>query len=141
MPLVSLMTFRTAEDAELAAAVVRDQGVTGAIARGVTLQVPLEAVERAETVLGELSPVDTAAAQSNTSAERAIRHPELCPHCGSPDVRRTHRLLGFAMLAALLFALGVAVNQLIFSFYLTLAACIFFLIASPYRCGNCGHRW
>lgn len=140
MPLVALMTFRTAEDAELAAAVLRDGGVS-AVARGVTLQVPVEAVERAETILGEVSALDTAAVQSTSSAEHAIRHPEQCPHCGSPDVRRTHRLLAFATIAALLFAVGVAVDQLIFTFYLTLAACIFFLIASPYRCGNCGHRW
>lgn len=139
MPLVTVTTFRNAHDAELARAVLEDEGLKAVIADG-SLQVAVEDVDRAEGILNRIAGLDVAE-RTTASAELAIRHPEQCPHCGSPDVRRTRRLLGFSICAALLFALGVAVDQLVMAFYLALAVCIFFLVASPYRCGDCGHRW
>ena len=103
-------------------------------------KIDVAAVRRYYSGKAEVSGFDVAE-QTTASAERAIRHPEQCPHCGSPDVRRTRRLLGFAISAALLIAVGVAVDQLVMIFYLVLAVCIFFLVASPYRCADCGHRW
>jgi predicted RNA-binding Zn-ribbon protein involved in translation (DUF1610 family) len=153
MPLVTLTTFRNSHDANLAKAVLEDEGVHAFVGdenvtsiapymspMGVKLQVAAADVERAEGILNRIAGLDVAE-QATASAERAIRHPEQCPHCGSPDVRQTRRLLGFLISAALLFAVGVAVDQLIMSFYLALAVCIFFLVASPYRCADCGHRW
>lgn len=153
MPLVTLTTFRNAQDANLAKAVLEDEGVPAFVAgenvasiapyispMGVKLQVAAGDVDRAEGILNRIAGLDVAE-RTTVSAERAIRHPELCPHCGSPDVRSTRRLLGFLISAALLFAVGVAVDQLVMMFYLTLAVCIFFLVASPYRCADCGHRW
>ena len=58
-----------------------------------------------------------------------------------PTFAARRRLLGFLVCAALLFALGVAVDQLVMMFYLAMAVCIFFLVSSPFRCANCGHRW
>lgn len=153
MPLVTLTTFRTAQDAHLAKAVLEDEGVPAFLGdenvtsiapyvspMGVKLQVAAKDVDRAEGILNRISGLDVAE-QATASAQHAIRHPEQCPHCGSPDVRRTRRLLGFSISAALLFAVGVAVDQLVMTFYLALAVCIFFLVASPYRCADCGHRW
>jgi hypothetical protein len=153
MPLVTLTTFRTAQDAHLAKAVLEDEGVPAflgdenvasiapyVVANGVRLQVAADDFDRAEGILNRIAGMDVAE-KSTESAERAIRHPEQCPRCGSPDVRRTRRLLGFSIAAALLFAVGVAVDQLVMTFYLAMAICIFFLVASPFRCANCGHRW
>lgn len=139
MSLVTVSTFRNAHDAVLARAVLEDEGLKAFVMDG-DLKVAAADVDRAEMILNRIAGLDVAEG-ATASAERAIRHPEQCPHCGSPDVRRTRRLLGFTICAALLFALGVAVDQLVMTFYLALAICIFFLIASPYRCANCGHRW
>jgi predicted RNA-binding Zn-ribbon protein involved in translation (DUF1610 family) len=139
MPLETVTTFRSAHDAQLAKAVLEDEGLTAVVTDG-DLQVAAEDVDRAEGILNRIAGLDVAE-RTTASAEHAIRHPEQCPHCGSPDVRRTRRLLGFLISAALLFAVGVAVDQLVMTFYLALAICIFFLIASPYRCADCGHRW
>jgi predicted RNA-binding Zn-ribbon protein involved in translation (DUF1610 family) len=139
MPLVTVTTFRNVHDAVLARAVLEDEGLKAFVMDG-DLKVAAADVDRAEMILNRVAGLDVAEG-ATASAERAIRHPEQCPHCGSPDVRRTRRLLGFTICAALLFALGVAVDQLVMTFYLALAICIFFLIASPYRCANCGHRW
>jgi predicted RNA-binding Zn-ribbon protein involved in translation (DUF1610 family) len=139
MPLITVATFRSSEDAELARAVLQDEGLK-AVAAGGTLQVAAEDADKADAILNRIAGLDVAE-RTTTTAEYAIRHPEQCPHCGSPDVRMTRRLLGFLISAALLFAVGVAVDQLVMAFYLALAVCIFFLIASPYRCADCGHRW
>lgn len=139
MPLVTVTTFRNAHDAVLARAVLEDEGLKAFVTDG-DLKVAAADVDRAEGILNRIAGLDVAE-RSSASAERAIRHPEQCPHCGSPDIRRTRRLLGFAISAALLFAVGVAVDQLVMTFYLALAVCIFFLVASPYRCADCGHRW
>jgi predicted RNA-binding Zn-ribbon protein involved in translation (DUF1610 family) len=153
MPLVTLTTFRTAHDAQLAKAVLDDEGVpaflrdenVASIApymspMGVKLQVAAEDADRAESILNRIAGLDVAE-KTTASAEHAIRHPEQCPKCGSADIRRTRRLAGFLICAALLIAVGVAVEQLIMAFYLIMAVCIFFLVASPYRCADCGHRW
>jgi predicted RNA-binding Zn-ribbon protein involved in translation (DUF1610 family) len=152
MPLVTLTTFRTPQDAELAKAVLEDEGVPAFlgdenvtrmmpwISPEVKLQVAAEDADRAEQILNRIAGLDVAE-QATASAQHAIRHPEQCPKCGSPEVRRTKRLFGFLVCAALLIAVGVAVDQLIMAFYLILAVCIFFLVASPYRCADCGHRW
>jgi len=153
MPLVTLTTFRTAHDAELAKAVLTDEGVPAflgdenvtAIApymspMGVKLQVAAEDADRAEEILNRIAGLDVAE-KTTATAEHAIRFPEQCPKCGSPDVRRTRRLAGFLICAGLLIAVGVAVEQLIMAFYLIMAVCIFFLVASPFRCADCGHRW
>jgi predicted RNA-binding Zn-ribbon protein involved in translation (DUF1610 family) len=139
MPLVTVTTFSNTHDAVLARAILEDEGLKAFVTDG-DLKVAAGDVDRAEGILNRIAGLDLAE-RSTLSAERAIRHPEQCPHCGSPDIRRTRRLLGFAICAALLFALGVAVDQLVMTFYLALAICIFFLVASPYRCADCGHRW
>jgi predicted RNA-binding Zn-ribbon protein involved in translation (DUF1610 family) len=139
MPLVTVTTFRNPHDAVLARAVLEDEGLKAFVTDG-DLKVAADDVDRAEGILNRIAGLDVAE-RSTASAERAIRHPEQCPHCGSPDIRRNRRLLGFTVCAALLFALGVAVDQLVMTFYLALAVCIFFLVASPYRCADCGHRW
>jgi predicted RNA-binding Zn-ribbon protein involved in translation (DUF1610 family) len=152
MPLVTLTTFRNAQDAELAKAVLADEGVPAFlgdenvtrimpwISPAVKLQVAAEDADRAESILNRIAGLDVAE-QTTASAEHAIRHPEQCPKCGSADIRKTRRLTGFLICAALLIAVGVAVEQLIMAFYLIMAVCIFFLVASPYRCAECGHRW
>lgn len=153
MPLVTLTTFRTAHDAQLAKAVLEDEGVPAVLRdenitsiapytspMGVKLQVAGEDFDRAEDILNRIAGLDVAE-RTTTTAEHAIRHPEQCPKCGSADIRRTRRLAGFLICAALLIAIGVAVEQPIMSFYLIMAVCIFFLVASPYRCAECGHRW
>jgi len=141
MALVTLTTFRTAHDALLAKAVLEDEGVPAFLGdENVDLQVAAEDIDRADGILNRIAGLDFAERTTST-AQHAIRHPEQCPNCGSPDVRRTRRLLGFLLCAALLFAVGVAVDQLVMTFYLALAVCIFFLIASPYRYADCGHRW
>ena len=153
MTLVTLTTFRTAHDAHIAKAVLEDEGVPSFVGDenvssiapyaspgGVKLQVADADFDRAEGILNRIAEMDVAE-KSTASAERAIRNPEQCPHCGSPDIRRTRRLLGFLISAALLFAVGVAVDQLVMAFYLAMAVCIFFLVSSPFRCSNCGHRW
>ena len=139
MPLVTVTSFRNEHDAVLARAVLEDEGLKAFVTDS-DLKVAAADLDRAEGILNRIAGLDVAE-RSTASAERAIRHPEQCPHCGSPDIRRTRRLLGFAVCAALLFALGVAVDQLVMTFYLALAVCIFFLVASPYRCADCGHRW
>src|SRR5664279_1326172 len=112
MPLVTLTTFRTAHDASLAKAVLEDEGVPAflgdenvasiapyVVANGVRLQVAADDFDRTEGILNRIAGMDVAE-KSTASAERAIRHPEQCSRCGSPDIRSTRRLLGFSIAAA-----------------------------------------
>ena len=131
MSLVTLTSFRNAQDAQLAKAVLEDEGVKAFVA-GTNVQVAADDVDRAERILNRIAGLDVAE-KTTLSAQHAIRNPEQCPRCGSPDIRRTRRLLGFFISAALLFAVGVAVDQLVMMFYLAMAVCIFFLVSSPFR--------
>ncbi len=75
------------------------------------------------------------------SAEEPARPPEVCEQCGSSDVREVRKLPAFALLVVLVFALGMAVDQLLAAFLVALAGGIFFLIAPRWRCATCGYRW
>src|SRR5882724_10864441 len=103
MPLVTLTTFRNTQDAELAKAVLVDEGLE-AFVDDRNLQVAAKDADRADRILKRIAGLDDAAEKTTLTAQQAIRHPEQCPRCGSPDVRGTRRLLGFLISAALLFA-------------------------------------
>src|SRR4051812_37103785 len=85
MPLVTLTTFRTAHDAQLAKAVLDDEGVPSVIGDenitsiapymsplGVKLQVNADDAERAEAILNRIAGLDVAE-QATASAQHAIR--------------------------------------------------------------------
>jgi hypothetical protein len=69
------------------------------------------------------------------------RPPEQCQECGSSDIQSVRKLPAFLLLMLMLFAIGVAVDQLMAAFLLAIAGGIFFLIAPRWRCGSCGYRW
>lgn len=96
--------------------------------------------EDPDEALNRLYGVDHAEYVRPSDAEPA-KPPQQCEVCGSPDVQRAGKLRGYALFLALLFAIGVAVDQLMAAFLIALAGSIFFLIAPTWRCGTCGYRW
>ena len=84
--------------------------------------------------------VDHAEYVRPSDAEPA-RPPERCEECGSADVRRVHKLRGYALFLLFVFGIGAAVDQMMAAFLIALAGSIFFLIGPRWHCSSCGHRW
>lgn len=67
--------------------------------------------------------------------------PDACPNCGSVEIARKPRMLVFAIVAAILIALGIALNATEAGFFSALAAGLLLLIANNYRCSECEETW
>ena len=67
--------------------------------------------------------------------------PEQCAECGSRDVRPIHKMRLYALFLALVFGVGLAVDQTLAAFLLALAGSIFFVIGPRWRCAACGRKW
>lgn len=75
------------------------------------------------------------------SDDEPARAPERCAVCGSPDVRRVHKLRGFGLFLLLSIGIGIAIDEKIAAALAVLSGAIFFFIGSRWRCGACGERW
>ncbi len=69
------------------------------------------------------------------------RAPEQCAECGSRDVRLIRKLRLYGLFLALVFGVGLAVDQTLAAFLLALAGSIFFVIGPRWRCTACGYQW
>jgi hypothetical protein len=71
------------------------------------------------------------------------RPPEelVCRACGSEDIRRRKRAIGFAAVSVFAVAWAFAFDQAEAAFYFILAAAVFALIADRWVCDECGESW
>jgi hypothetical protein len=96
--------------------------------------------EEQDEILNRAYGVEQAEFVRPSDAEPA-RPPEQCQECGSPDVRRVHKLPSYVLFLALLVGIGLATDQMMAAFLIAIAGSIFVLIAPRWRCGSCGYRW
>ena len=96
--------------------------------------------EEEDEFLNRLYGVDHAESVRPSDAEPP-KPPANCDQCGSPDVRRVHKLPSYVLFLLIVFGLGIALDQALAAFLIALAGSIFFLIAPSWRCGSCGNRW
>jgi hypothetical protein len=153
MAFVTVMTFNHVHEAELARMALEAEGITAIVLdrftgdrffenapRGVRLQVEDGDVDAADAVLNRMSGVDVAE-EVAPSDEEPYEPPQTCPSCGAPDVARRQKLVAFLIVAAFVFAIAYTQDATMLGFYIVVASAIFFLIASRWRCRQCGHTW
>jgi predicted Zn-ribbon and HTH transcriptional regulator len=102
--------------------------------------VAAEEAEHADAVLNQIHGVAHAEYVRPSDADDAVP-PSRCERCGSPEVRRVQKLAMFGVLALLITAVFIAVDQAMWIFYSVIAAGIFTLLAARWQCRNCGYRW
>jgi hypothetical protein len=149
MELVTIETFWTGHEAELAKSALEAAGIDAVLddaqivnmtqranmAQGIKLRVRGEDVERAREVL------DTDSEPIETHVAQPVIEPG-CPQCGSLDItRRSERLRTFLLVAVGIIGVGVAVGFSEASFFLILALGVFALISGRSRCNECGESW
>ena len=112
--------------------------LTAVAVRGVKLRVRPEDLMRAAEVLevppeprGEVEPPE----------EERPPDDNVCPACGSGDLRRRPRLRTFTVIAALTAAFGLVFDQTETAFLIVVAAAVFTLIAESRVCSGCGETW
>ena len=107
---------------------------------GYSLQVAAEDAEHADAILNQIHGVAHAEYVRPSDADDAAP-PSRCERCGSPEVRKVQKLTMFGVLAILITAVFIAVDQAMWIFYSVIAAGIFTLLAARWQCRNCGYRW
>ena len=112
--------------------------LTAVVVRGVKLRVRAEDLMRAAEVL-EVPPEPPG--EVEPPREERPPEPNVCPACGSAEVRRRPKLLAFGVIAALAAGFGLAFDQMEAAFFMVLAAAVFTLIAEPQVCSECGETW
>jgi hypothetical protein len=153
MALVTISKFNQVHEAELARLALQSEGIpafvidayTGGnlremIAGGIRLQVDERDVDAADAVLNRLSGVDGAEEAAPGDAG-PWQPPQTCPSCGAPEVARRQKLVAFVTVAAFILAIAYTQDATLLGFFLVVAAAIFFLVASSWRCRHCGHTW
>jgi hypothetical protein len=78
---------------------------------------------------------------SERDEEERPPEPLVCKACGSEDIRRRKRAVGFAAIAALAVGWALAFDQAEAAFYFILAAALFALITDRWVCAECGESW
>lgn len=153
MSLVTVSKFNSAHEAELARLALQSEGIpsfvidayTGGMLRematgGVRLQVDESDLEAADAVLNRMTGVAGAEYVAPSDAG-PWQPPETCPNCGAADVARRQKWVAFAIVAAFVLAIAYVQDATLLGFYIAVAAAIFFLVASRWRCRECGHTW
>jgi hypothetical protein len=84
--------------------------------------------------------LDRARAVIHTSALRTRDEIEVntCGECGSPDLRPIPRVRTLLLLSAVLFGIGIAVGQMMFSAICLIAVVAGVAMMPTHRCANCG---
>lgn len=149
--LVTVGTFRTAGDAEVARNALTAAGIESYVAddhaadwltaiavRGIKVRVRRSDLMRATEVLE--SPPEPAGEVEPPEEEREPP-PNTCPNCGSDDIRRLPKLWISIAAAGLAAAFGAVFDQMEGVFYLIGAIAIFGVIAEPRRCRECGESF
>ncbi|MEO8035173.1 MAG: hypothetical protein ABI837_12130 [Acidobacteriota bacterium] len=139
---VPFATHRRQEDAEAIAQILRNAGVEAAVTSEPPLfhvAVQREDQDRADEALNRHYGVQDAEEQP------AVKEPpptiKTCPECGSDDVERVSTLPHFAVLALLLYGVGVAIEQHGLALLMIAGLAVAMFIADRYRCAACGARW
>ena len=152
--LVTLTSYATVQDAEVARGVLDAAGIDAMIAEehtasiapymtrpGARLQVLESQAEAAAQILNDTDENAVAEDAGLSDATLPLAEPEVCPACGSPDVHRTRKALRALLIVALTLGVGVAVDQTMAAFFVMLAALAFTLVAPRWRCYDCSHAW
>lgn len=151
-----IATFGTIAGAELARSALVAAGIEAEIADeemvginwlysnalgGVKLVVPGEDAERALEILTNAASADDSLPEMPESLAAPPAQPDVCAECGSSESTRLNRLLVFAMLALLMYGIGVAVDQRELAVAGIAAAALIAFVLPPRRCARCGARW
>lgn len=153
MALVTISKFSQVHEAELARMALQSEGIPAFVidaytggnlrqmfAGGIRLQVDESDVDAADAVLNRLSGVDDVE-EATPGDAGPWQPPEACPNCGAPEVVRRQKVVAFVTVAAFILAIAYTQDATLLGFYLVVAAGIFFLVASSWRCRVCGHTW
>jgi hypothetical protein len=114
---------------------------------GVKLTVPEEDLDRAAELLTNPAATDIADDVAPTFEPAARDAPIVppiqthCPECGSAESTRLPRLAIFALLALLMYGIGVVADQRDLAFAGVVAAALITAVLPPRRCTFCGTRW
>ena len=151
--LVTLTSYLTVHDAEVARGVLEAAGIDAVIAEentssiaphltrpGARLQVLEEQAAEAARILSEPS-ATTSSDDPLADATLPLKEPEVCPACGSADIHRSRKALTALLIVALALGVGVAVDQTMAAFFVMLAGLAFTLVAPRWRCSDCEHAW
>jgi hypothetical protein len=146
--LVTVSTYQRLHDAEIARMALEAEGIPAVVAdahatillhESVRLQVPEEQVDAADAVLNRMHGV--ADAEDVVPPPEPAPAPNVCEQCGSPDVARRQKAVGFVIVSAFVIAIGVTQGQSIAAFFIVLALAVWTLVAASWRCRHCGHTW
>ena len=148
---MTLASYATVQDAEIARGVLRTAGIDSALAEDTTATmapyltrpgVRLQVLEsRFEAATAVLSDTEDVASIDEADATLPLAEPDRCPACGSPDVHRTRKALRALLVAALAIGVGLAVDQTMGAFLVMMAGLAFILVAPRWRCYDCSHAW
>ena len=148
--LVMVGRFRNARGAETTRRVLREAGVeswleseTGVLLppkrRSVRLFVKRDDVDTADQVLNDLYGVAHAERVGPSDEEP---YPDLCPNCGSNDVRRVPRAVLFITACVAVIAFGfIAGSDSLYFFFGVATVAIAMLLLDWRECLACGERW
>jgi hypothetical protein len=153
MALVTLMTFNRVHEAELARMALEAEGIAAVVldrftgdrffenaVHGVRLQVEESDADAADAVLNRIAGM-AEAEEVTPSDEEPWEPPRTCPSCGAPDVARRQKWVAFFIVAAFVFAISYMQDSTLLGFFIVAASAVFFLVASTWRCRQCGHTW
>jgi hypothetical protein len=153
MALVTIMRFNRVHEAELARMALESEGIPAVVLdrfsgdrffenapTGVRLQVNEEDAEAADAVLNHMAGLGDAE-YVTPSDELPWQPPDACPNCGAPDVVRRQKWVAFCIVAAFVFAISYMQDATLLGFFIVAASAVFFLVASTWRCRQCGHTW
>jgi hypothetical protein len=140
--LVTVASYWFPADALLAKSALEAAGIDAVvdseqIMRGVKLRVRNVDALRAGDVLES----SCEALEEIGEADEEPDDSNACPACGSADIVRNSRALGFAVIAALVIGIGIAFNLSDAAFFAILAAGVLLLISDRQRCAECGETW
>lgn len=151
-PLVTITTYTSIIDAELARGALEAAGIEAVLAnaeigrihpgysratRGVRLRVRREDALRA----GEVLDSECRMLEEFGEADEPVAEPELCRACGSSEVARRARAQVFLLFAVTIFGVGLAVGFTDTAFLAILIAGVAIIIAGRARCSECGESW
>ena len=138
--LVTVGRYRNAIDAQLAKGALETAGLRTQIVAETNVAVDEDDAEAAEQIVNAMIGIAHAEHVGPSDAAPA-EAPERCERCGSPEVERRKKLPAFVLFAALVFGVGLSIDNTLAAFYVCAAGVVLFLTAGSWRCRQCGLTW
>jgi hypothetical protein len=146
--LVTVSTYQHLHDAELAKLALQAEGIEAVVVdphatlllhNVVRVQVMENDLDAADKVLNRMHGVGEA--EEIVPPPEPAPAPDVCEQCGSPDIARRQKVVGFVVVAAFVLAIGYMQQETIAAFFIAGALAIWMIVAASWRCRNCGHTW